>query len=293
MDMRVLARAKINWALDVVGKRPDGYHLLDMLLQSVAVCDTLTILKAPELTLRLSRGARVPDTDDNLVLKAARALKDAAGCDLGADIYLDKRIPIGAGMGGGSADAAAVIAGLNRLWELQLGPEELGKIGLKVGADVPFCLKGGLYRAQGVGEILTPHDCTRQFWLVVAQPCRGLGTKKVFTSLEWEAIPSESKPDVEAAVKALERGDLSALCHAMGNALQPTSATLRPEIPTAIKALSEHGAIRAMMTGSGSAVYGVFKDAMRAREAQQALKRRWPVCFMTHTCLEGLVFQEE
>lgn len=291
--MRVLARAKINWALDVVGKRPDGYHLLDMLLQSVAVCDTLTIRPGAELHLRLSRGARVPDTDDNLALKAAKALRDAAGVSLGADIFLEKRIPIGAGMGGGSADAAAVLAGLNRLWGLHMPPEELAKIGLAVGADVPFCLKGGLFRAQGVGEILTPLPCARQFWLVAVQPCRGLGTKKVFTTLEWEKVPPDAKPDVQAAMKALENGDLPALGHAMGNALQPTSETMRPEIPMAVKALSAHGAVRAMMTGSGSAVYGVFPDAMRARDAQQALKRRWPNCFMTHTCLEGIMIQEE
>lgn len=291
--MQVMARAKINWTLDVLGRQPDGYHQLDMLLQSVALSDTITIRPGEELTLRLSQGARVPDTDDNLVLKAAKALKGAAGCSRGADIYLQKNIPIGAGMGGGSADAAAVLAGLNELWELKLPLEELQKIGLAVGADVPFCLWGGLMRARGIGEKLEPLPCARQFWLVVVQPCRGLGTKKVFTSLEWEKIPPSARPDTQAAIQALEQGNLAILCRAMGNALQPTSESLRPEIRTAVQALRLHGARRAMMTGSGSAVYGVFQSAVHARSAWAALKRRWPACFMTHTCLEGLVFREE
>ncbi len=291
--MQVMARAKINWTLDVLGKQPDGYHQLDMLLQSVALSDTVYIRPGDGLSLRLSQGARVPETEDNLVLKAAKALKAAADCPKGADIYLQKNIPIGAGMGGGSADAAAVLGGLNMLWELNLPMEELKRIGLGVGADVPFCLTGGLLRAGGIGEILEPLPCARQFWLVVVQPCRGLGTKKVFTTLEWEKIPQGSRPDTPAAARALEQGDLSALCRAMGNALQPTSEMLRPEIGTAVQALRLQGARQAMMTGSGSAVYGVFSSAMHARSALGALKRRWPACFMTHTCLEGLVFQDE
>ncbi len=291
--MQVMARAKINWTLDVLGKQPDGYHQLDMLLQSVALCDTIMLAPGETLTLRLSQGARVPDTEDNLVLKAAKALKEATGCTKGADIYLQKNIPIGAGMGGGSADAAAVLAGLNKLWELSLSVEELQKIGLAAGADVPFCLRGGLMRARGIGEILEPLPCARQFWLVVVQPCRGLGTKKVFTTLEWEKTPESSRPDTQSAILALEQGDLTVLCHAMGNALQPTSETLRPEIRVAVQALRLAGARQAMMTGSGSAVYGVFASAVHARSALGALKRRWPACFMTHTCLEGLIFQEE
>ncbi len=291
--MQVMARAKINWTLDVLGRRPDGYHQLDMLLQSVALADTITLRPGDGLTLRLSQGARVPGTQDNLVMKAAGALQTAAGCSKGADIHLQKNIPIGAGMGGGSADAAAVLAGLNELWELHLPVGELQKIGLAVGADVPFCLRGGLMRARGIGEILEPLSCACQFWLVVVQPCRGLGTKKVFTSLEWEKIPPSSRPDTPAAIAALAQGNLTALCHAMGNALQPTSESLRPEIRSAVQALRLNGARQAMMTGSGSAVYGVFQSAMHARSALAALKRRWSACFMTHTCLEGLVFQEE
>jgi 4-diphosphocytidyl-2-C-methyl-D-erythritol kinase len=292
MDMQVMARAKINWTLNVLGRQPDGYHQLDMLLQSVALCDILTIRPSETLTLRLSQGARVPQTEDNLALKAAKALKEATGCTYGADIYLQKSIPIGAGMGGGSADAAAVLAGLNVLWGLNLNMEELQKIGLKAGADVPFCLRGGLMRARGIGEILEPLPCARQFWLVVVQPCRGLGTKKVFTTLEWEKIPMSSKPDTQNAILALEHGDLNTLCRAMGNALQPTSELLRPEIRLAVQTLRLQGARQAMMTGSGSAVYGVFASAVHARSALGALKRRWPTCFMTHTCLEGLIFQE-
>lgn len=291
--MQVTARGKINWTLDVVGKRPDGYHRLDMLLQSISLSDSLILRPAQGFSLRLNRGARVPDTGDNLVLKAARVLQAFAGTEKGADIYLSKNIPIGAGMGGGSADAAAVLLALDRMWGLRLPLAELQKIGLSVGADVPFCLAGGLMRAQGIGEILTPLPCARPFWLAAVQPCRGLGTKKVFSVLNWEEIPPEKRPDTEAAVQALARGDLSALARAMGNALMPTSQTLRPEIGQAVEALKGLGAAGAVMTGSGSAVYGVFESAGQAESAWEALKRRWPGAWLTHTCGEGIVFRQE
>lgn len=291
--MQIVARAKINWTLDVVGKQPDGYHQLDMLLQSVALCDIITLRPAEELSLQLHKGARVPGDGDNLVLKAAKALQAASGCNKGAEITLQKRIPVGAGMGGGSADAAAILTGLNRMWELHLPMAELEKIGLGVGADVPFCLTGGLKRATGIGQNLTPLPCARQFWLLVVKPCRGLGTKKVFSSLKIEEIPKESRPDNIKAQKALETGDLHALCHAMGNALQPTSEALLPQIREAAQDLSQSGALRAMMTGSGSAVYGVFASAAGARDARERLRGRWPICIMTHTCLEGLSYSEE
>ena len=145
--LEIQAHAKINWTLDAVGKRPDGYHELDMLMQSVSLHDTLTMQEADSLVLMLSQGARVPDDGNNLVLRAARRLMEATGVERGAIMTLQKRIPVAAGMGGGSADAAAVLVGLNRLWRLGLKQTELEEIGLSIGADVPFCVRGGLVRA--------------------------------------------------------------------------------------------------------------------------------------------------
>ena len=281
--MRVVARAKINWTLDIVGKREDGYHLMDMLMQP----DELDLAAADELTLSVDGYPRVKAGPENLALRAAQALREQTGYRGGASIRLHKRIPVGAGLGGGSADAAGVLAGLNRLWETGLTQQELETLGLQLGADVPFCLRGGLQRAQGVGEALTPMACGGMYWLVILQPCPGLSTREVFGRFRLDA--RENRPDTRAAAAALAAGDWRALCRSLGNVLQEVSAEMRPEIGEGIAALREQGAAGAWMTGSGSAVFGLFTRAQTAREAQEKLRRRWRSCFMTHTCQESLL----
>lgn len=286
--MHVVARAKINWTLDIVGKREDGYHLMDMLMQPVELADELTLEKTENgLTLTVSGYPRVKAGPDNLALRAAQALQAQTGYRGGASIHLHKRIPVGAGLGGGSADAAGVLAGLNRLWETGLTQQELEALGLRLGADVPFCLRGGLQRAQGVGEKLTPMACGGLFWLVILQPCPGLSTREVFGRFHLDA--RENRPDTQAAATALAAGDWRGLCRSLGNVLQGVSAELRPEIGEGIAALRAHGAAGAWMTGSGSAVFGLFTRAQVAREAQQELHQRWRSCFMTHTCQESVL----
>lgn len=286
--MHVVARAKINWTLDIVGKREDGYHLMDMLMQPVELADEITLEKAEhDLSLTVSGFPRVKAGPENLALRAAQALQAHTGYRGGAKIHLHKRIPVGAGLGGGSADAAGVLAGLNRLWGTGLTQEELETLGLRLGADVPFCLRGGLQRAQGVGEILTPMACGGLFWLVILQPCPGLSTREVFSRFSLEA--RDNRPDTQAAAAALAVGDWRTLCRSLGNVLQGVSAELRPEIGQGIAALLECGAAGAWMTGSGSAVFGLFTRAQLAREAQRRLCQRWRSCFMTHTCQESLL----
>lgn len=286
--MHVVARAKINWTLDIVGKREDGYHLMDMLMQPVELADELTLEKTENgLTLTVSGYPRVKAGPDNLALRAAQALQAQTGYRGGASIHLHKRIPVGAGLGGGSADAAGVLAGLNRLWETGLTQPELEALGLRLGADVPFCLRGGLQRAQGVGEKLTPMACGGLFWLVILQPCPGLSTREVFGRFRLDA--RENRPDTQATAAALAAGDWRGLCRSLGNVLQGVSAELRPEIGEGIAALRAHGAAGAWMTGSGSAVFGLFTRAQVAREAQQELHQRWRSCFMTHTCQESVL----
>ena len=206
--MRIAARAKINWTLDIVGKREDGYHLMDMLMQPISLADDITLLPQEELTLSVSGFPRVNPGPENLALRAAVLLKQATGYTGGASIHVHKRIPVGAGMGGGSADAAGVLAGLNRLWGTGLTQAELETLGLQLGADVPFCLRGGLQRAQGVGELLTPLPCGGLYWLVVIQPCPGLSTKEVFSRFSLEAC--EGKPDTQGAAEALAQGGVYA-----------------------------------------------------------------------------------
>jgi 4-diphosphocytidyl-2-C-methyl-D-erythritol kinase len=281
--MVIEAHAKINWTLNTVGKRDDGYHLLDMILQEISLCDKLTLEEADEITFRLDGRARVPETEDNLALKAARRLAESTGMFKGAAITLKKAIPVCAGMGGGSADAAAVLRGLNILWGLHLPMDELCRIGLTLGADVPYCLRGGLMRAQGIGEALTPLACARNYPLVAIQPCRGLSTRHVFTAYKEEEVPASGIPDNDGAAEALSAGDLARLSDTMGNALEHTACALRPAISDALRSLKDHGARAAQMTGSGSAVFGVFTDIRHARDAYARLAVKWPTTYLTHT----------
>ena len=296
--LRLHARAKINWTLDVLGTREDGYHLLDMLMQSVALHDTLWLEPAPELSLTLESGGAPsgpPNEDglsagavtagpENLVWQAAERLRRQAGSPPpGARMRLVKRIPSGAGLGGGSADAAAALAGLNRLWGLGLTDEALRAIGLSLGADVPFQLLGGLARVGGVGERLEPLPPPPPLWLTLVQPCGGLSTREVFRA--FDALPAGSfpRPDTARAREALVSGDLGALARAMQNALEGVSLKRRPAMARALSELEALGAARAMMTGSGSVVYGVFERRADAERARAALSGAYPACLVTRT----------
>jgi len=294
MKLKIQARAKINWTLDVVGTLPNGYHDLDMLMQSVTLCDQMTVEDADALTLHVhSGGAFVPADENNLVLRAANALRAHTGCTKGAAITLRKYIPVAAGMGGGSSDAAAALKGLNELWGLGVSDDDLEKIGLTIGADVPFCIRGGLQRAQGVGERLTPLVLKRPLYLVAFQPCRGLSTKEVFTSLREDGIRDEDRPDNERAMRALRSGDVRLLGRSMGNVLEPVSRRMRPELDKAIRDIEEAGAVGARMTGSGSAVFGVFLHAGVCRKALEELRKTYPACRMMRTAECGVVIERE
>ena len=294
MKLKIQARAKINWTLDVVGVLPNGYHDLDMLMQSVTLCDIMTIEDAEACTLAVAMGEGefTPAEESNLVLRAAAALKRETGCTKGARMTLRKFIPIAAGMGGGSSDAAAALVGLNQLWNLRLSEDDLERIGLTIGADVPFCIRGGLQRAQGVGERLFPVALHHELHLVAFQPCLGLSTKEVFTSLHEDGINDGDRPDNEAAQAALISGDVLALGRAMGNVLEPVSRRMRPELDAAIRAIEESGACGARMTGGGSAVFGVYESEAACKAAAQALKKTYPACRMIRTAPCGVVIEE-
>ena len=280
--MEIQARAKINWTLDVVGKRPDGYHLLDSLMQPLALCDTLLLEPADALTLTLAGADGLSAGPDNLALQAAEALRQAAGIHSGANMLLTKRIPMGAGLGGGSADAAAALRGLNRLWALNFPLETLCEIGLRLGADIPFCLMDRPMRAQGIGERLQPIACGRCFPLVLVQPCAALSTREVFAAYHASSV---RPPDTALALRGLAAGRLDWLQDGMGNALEQASIPLRPGIAEAKQALLEAGAVLAQMTGSGSVVFGAFASASAAQIACRKLRNRFPVCILTETAL--------
>lgn len=279
--MKIDACAKINWSLDITGVREDGYHLMDMLMQPVSLADEITILPAEKISLTVSGRPLIRADEKNLVWRAADLLRQKFRPDAGCSLHVHKRIPVGAGMGGGSADAAAVLYGLNRLWELGLSQEQLEELGLSLGADVPFCLRGGLTRVTGIGEQIREIPCSRFYWLVVIQPCHGLSTGEVFTA--YHAAPASPVSDIDTVSDILENGRTDALPGSLFNVLQPVSCSMQPEIGNAIDALKENHALDAVMTGSGSAVFGVFINAAAARKALGVLSQRWNRIWMCHT----------
>ena len=275
------AYAKINWSLDITGVRNDGYHYMDMLMQPVSLADEITLIPSSSMGITTSGYPRSRADDSNLAYRAALALKQASGSSRGVHIHLHKRIPVGAGMGGGSTDAAAVLNGLNLMWETGLSASELEGIGVTLGADVPFFIRGGLTRTRGIGEKLESHDCPHNYWLVIIQPCPGLSTAQVFSL--WKDSDTLSRPDTGKALAALKSGNLESLCSSIGNVLQPVSESLRPEISTACAALAEEGASVARMTGSGSAVFGVFRSSAVAKKAFDRLSSGYRTIHLCHT----------
>ena len=258
----VLAPAKLNLTLGVTGFAENGYHTLDMLMQAVSLYEKVELRKSAELRLSLP-GSRVPADSRNTAVKAALAFFHETGLLAGADITVHKRVPVRAGMAGGSADAAAVLVGLNELYGARLSVRQLCAIGMQVGADVPFSILGGTARVTGVGDILTPMPPCPKCWFTVCMPPQGVSTPRAYS--RFDELGTDVKVDGGAAAAALRAGDLDALCVQMANELQYSSeSSANAPICAALRAA---GAKAALMTGSGAAVYGVF-DARRRRGRQ-------------------------
>ncbi len=280
------ARAKVNLTLDVLGRRADGYHEVDLLMQSVSLCDTLRLRRAQTLTLSIEGALR--SEPDNLILRAARLLAAQAGIEPRAEIALEKHVPVAAGLGGGSADAAAALVGLNELWGLKYPAETLRELGARLGADVPFCVSGGCQRARGIGTALTAVRSRLPLHLVIVKPCEGLLTREIFAALDRSGPVQH--PDTDGAVAAMEAGDLASLCARLGNALEPVAAARRPGIVQALEALRQRGALGARMSGSGSAAFGLFDAWEKAAQAAVELKRLYPECCAAQSVPDGVKF---
>lgn len=261
------ACAKVNLTLGVTGRRSDGYHTLDSLMVTTDLCDDVTVTRCREVIVTCT-GMFLPYR--NTLRAAAERYRALTG--RGARIHVYKRIPAEAGLGGGSADAAAVLRGMQRLYG-EAEERDLYDIALRVGADVPFCLQGGLCRAQGVGEVLTPFRLGAPLHLVLAKPAAGVSTRALFERLN---LP-QPLPDTARAMAALSGGDVRALGLLLCNALQAEAEALVPEIGTLRQRLLALGALGACMTGSGSAVFGLFETAEAAAAACAAIAEE-PAC---------------
>ncbi len=271
----VLAPAKLNLALDVVGTLPNGYHDLDMVMQAIDLHETLVLRRSRYLDLHMP-GSFVPVNNKNTAIKAALAFFDYTGLLAGVDITIHKRVPVRAGMAGGSADAAGVLVGLNDLYDARLSMSELCAIGAGIGADVPFALMGGTCRVRGVGDLLKPLPSCPACWFVVVMPSVGISTPEAFQ--RYDRMGSPVHPDCNAQEAAVRAGDLAGVCAAAGNALEHCSGAT--ETPAIRALLDQNGALTSLMTGSGAAVFGVFADKAAAETAAAALRRSYEQVYL-------------
>lgn len=268
-SVEVLAPAKLNLALDVTGRRADGYHTVDMLMQAVSLYEQVVIQRSQDYTLQIP-GSEVPTGEHNTATKAAKAFFYETGLLAGCAITIYKRVPARAGMAGGSADAAAVLVGLNHLYGARLTTAELCAIGARIGADVPFAILGGTARVGGIGEILQPLPPFTGCFFTVAMP-HGSGVSTPAAYAAYDRLQSPLHPNLLAMQEAIKANSPAAVAAAMGNSLQAASGNSTTEQLCAL--LRQKGALAAMMTGSGAAVYGLFTNEAAARHAKIALRR--------------------
>lgn len=273
--VKVLAPAKLNLALDVVGTLPNGYHALDMTMQTIDLHETILLRKSDKLTLTLP-GSWVPVNDHNTAIKAAVAFFRYTGLLAGVEMEIRKTVPVRAGMAGGSADAAGVLVGLNELYRAKLSMSELCAIGATIGADVPFALMGGTCRVQGVGDFIKALPPIPDCRFVVVMPSFGISTPEAFA--KYDVVGSTVHPDCQAQEDAIKREDLQGICAAFGNALEECSGAV--ETPHIRSILDANGALASSMTGSGAAVFGLFDDEEKAKAAKEALEREYQQVFL-------------
>ncbi len=288
--MDIKAHAKINLALDIVGRRDDGYHLVRMIMQSLELHDTVSIKKNPsasevnKITIHTDSDL-VEDNEHNLGYKAARIMCDRFDIKDDIDINIVKRIPVAAGLAGGSSDAAAVLKGMNELFELGLSTEDLQDIGLKLGADVPYCIVCHTMLSEGIGEILTsvPSKLGAAY-ILLAKPSRGVSTKEVYQ--KYDSSEHDDHPDVDAVKEAIESGDLSLLAKNLGNVLEDVTIPMVPEIKKIKDKMLDLGAVGTLMSGSGPTVFGLFDDKDKIEKAVDVINESFTdTTVISTTCI--------
>ena len=271
-EINLKALAKINLSLDVVRKREDGYHEVRMIMQTINLYDKLEIKKSDEPGIQITTNTSfLPTNENNLVYKAADLLKKEFNIQEGISIHLHKFIPVAAGMAGGSSDAAAVLYGVNKLFDLKLSKSELQKRGVKIGADVPYCIMRGTALAEGIGEKLTKLPAAPNCYVVIAKPGISVSTKFVYDNLHANEL--EYHPDIDGMIEQIEQGNLHGMAEKMGNVLETVTIKEYPVIEDIKNVMKENGAINAMMSGSGPTVFGLFDTEQAAKQAYEALEK--------------------
>lgn len=271
MDIvRRKAYAKINLGLDVIRRREDGYHEVKMIMQNIGIHDELTFRKQAEgITLKIDR-VDLPTDGNNLIYKTAKLIKEEYGITEGVRIDLKKRIPVAAGLAGGSTDAAAVFWGMNELFGLGMTQEKMCELGVRIGADVPYCIMGGTAIAEGIGEKLTPLPDAPNAVILIAKPDINVSTKDVYQNLNVPEL--KVHPDIDGMTKAIIRHDLDGVIERMDNVLENVTVRMHPVIDEIKAFMRANGAARAMMSGSGPTVFGIYTDQAKAADAYMKLK---------------------
>lgn len=267
------AYAKINLGLDVLRRREDGYHEVKMIMQTVDICDDLVFQRTARPGIRIETdNGELPTDQNNLIYKAADLLMRERGIAEGVRIMLTKRIPIAAGMAGGSSDAAATMRGLNRLFDMGYSTEDLQKLGVKLGADIPYCIVGGTMLSEGIGEILSPLPSPPDCYLVVAKPDINVSTRFVYENLHADSLTVH--PDIDGMMEAIRAGSLQGMTDRLGNVLETVTIREYPVIEEIKETLRREGARNALMSGSGPTVFGIYADQDKAKQAALQIERR-------------------
>ncbi len=279
--MILQAPAKINLTLDIVGKREDGYHNVKMIMETVSLYDTVTVYKRKSGIEVRCNLAYVPTDERNIAYKAAVAFFEKTGINGGAYINIVKRIPVAAGLAGGSTDGAAVLKALNRIYDRPLSDEELAAVAASFGADVPYCLNGRMALAEGIGEVLTPLSSIPRTYVLIAKPGVSLSTKWVYSQVNLKEI--RLHPDTEGALKDIECGDVYSLAKKMYNVLEDVSVKKYPIIGEIKSKMLEGGAMGSIMSGSGPTVFGLFDDESKAKKTMAELQSMCRFVYLGHT----------
>ena len=274
------SRAKINLSIDVLGKRQDGYHLVEMIMETIDLYDLIEINEKDndQITIK-STSDEIPLDCNNLVYKAANLIKKTFNINKGVEIHIKKNIPVAAGMAGGSSNAAAVLVGLNKLWNLNLSNQQLEKIGLKLGADVPFCINGGAVLASGIGEELTPiKGLTKDVCILVCKPDLFVSTKEVYECIDSKDI--DKRPNNKFLIECLKNEDTRQLAENMFNVLEGVTMDKHPVIQQIKDIMTNNRALGAMMSGSGPTVFGLYENREDAVKCKAILEKQFKQTFV-------------
>jgi len=282
------SRAKINLSLDIVGKRDDGYHEVDMIMQEIDLYDLLTFEKINDNKIMIEcNNSYVPEDSRNIVYKAIVGVNEYLNIkNNGIKIIIEKNIPVAAGLGGGSSNAATAIKVYNEMYDLNLKKEEMMKIGEKIGADVPFFFEGGCCRARGVGEILTPIKGLKNGWIVLCKPSIAVSTKGVYTALNYPMVLSH--PDIDGMVDALEKNDLTIISSKLGNVLEQVTLEKYKVVESIKEKITNSNAVGVLMSGSGPTVFGLFRDYKSGSKMYKKLSNIYSETYLTKAFNGGI-----